>query len=476
MSACTRLPICQPFTLGGTISGLASGNTVTLADGQQGTITQGNGRFTFPFRLYNNTHYSVTLVGQPSGQTCTVSSGVGSIPNANVTDISVQCTTPSDKVDCDPYVCTSENALAAGIVSALNGNVTGYVVIVGSRPPFYGGMARTSVDPPATPMAPDLLMQTGSVSKTLTAVGVLQELQALGLTINDPVLPYIYKNWVSPPAKDISQITFENFLTHTSGFPNNDQNKCLTSVYAQLEAQILAGVTLPATPQYSNCNFAIFRELLPIMEGDTWLNGLAQPDSTRPPYSALLYVSYMNEHVFAPLGVGTNRSGGVLCAPPGSTPLAWILPVPGIEVLSYSSAAGASPGGNTGDLTLSCGGEGWVLSANELFTIINDLANGSVLLSKTQEATMRNNFLGWDNAVGRYCGDQNNQNVCKNGFLAPNFWTYAGILNCSIPVVVFANSPVPDGDPIPLVTTAYNNASVACHAGPTQACQCPPAP
>ena len=137
-------------------------------------------------------------------------------------------------------------------------------------------------------------------------------------------------------------------------------------------------------------------------------------------------------------------------------------------------------------MTPGCGGGGWVLSANEVFKVINDLARGHTLLTAAQENTMRTNFLGWDNAVNRDCGDQNNQNVCKNGGYVDTAQpshvvsSYAGILNCSIPVVVFANSavsgflqPSPGSDIISLVTTAYNKVSVTCQNGSTQGCQCP---
>lgn len=490
LSMCDSLPICQPpqFTVGGTISGVTAGNSVTLVDNADGTVlgtvTQGNGPFTFSFRLYTNGQYNVTVQERPSGQTCTVGSGSGTVRNANVTNISVQCSTPPDKIDCDPYVCTSEKSLATTIANALNGKVTGYVVIVGSQPPSYGGMARTSVDPPATTMNPDLLMQIASISKPLTTVGVLKELETLGLNTNNTIWQYIYPDWLASNPMGIKQLTFANMLTHTSGFPNNSTGQCQYSTYAELQALVQAGVTLPASPQYSNCNFAIFRELLPIMEGFTILDYppfpfLIPPQVFRPPLSADLYIQYMNNSVFAPVGVGTNR-GGVLCKPPAPGPT---------DVLSYPNPAGTSPGTDRGDMTLGCGGGGWVMTANEVFKVINDLARGSTLLSSAQESNMRTSFFGWDNAVFRNCGNPPDPlNVCKNGGYgnpsanppAPVVATYAGILNCSIPVVVFANSAVSNflqpntgGDIIDLVSTAYSNVSVACQNGPTQICQCP---
>ena len=445
------------FTLGGKISGLTPGTMVILADGGT-TITSGNGPFTFPIKLANNDHYSVS-VNSPSGQTCLMTNGAG-YTHANVNNITVQCAVPPDVIDCDSTTCVSENSLATILCNALKGNVVGYVVIVGTRPPCYGGQARTPANPPATPMTPDLFMNIASVSKTLTAIGVIQELAVKNLTIDDKIAPFLYVDWTVGPG--LGPLTFKELLTHQSGF-----GPCQS--YLEIKAQIAAGITgtLPVTPaSYENCNFAIFREVLPIMEGDMVLDfaaiGLGQwADSIRPSLSAAYYEEYMNKHVFAPLNIRTT-TGGVRCAAPPAGPT---------DVMSYSDATGSKPGTDWGDWTLVCGGGGWVMSAKEVFSVVYDLAKGNILLTKAEELNMRNNFLGWDNAVSRNCGDIN---VCKNGGLGDSSGslnTYAGILNCSLPVVIFANSNVSNflgsGDIIDLVTTAYGRATVV-HA--TQAC------
>ena len=93
------------------------------------------------------------------------------------------------------------------------------------------------------------------------------------------------------------------------------------------------------------------------------------------------------------------------------------------------------------------------LSAIDVSKVINDLANGNVLLTDTQrhnaQTGMFPNCLGWD------CSVRNGLSrpyVCKNGYLGPAnnattpqnaVWTYAGILGCSIPIVALVNSPTP---------------------------------
>ena len=79
------------FTVGGTLSGL-SGDAVTLQDnGSYDTLTLGaNGTFTFAKPLKNRSAYAVTVLTQPSGQTCTVANGTGTI-TSNVTNVTVSC-------------------------------------------------------------------------------------------------------------------------------------------------------------------------------------------------------------------------------------------------------------------------------------------------------------------------------------------------------------------------------------------------
>lgn len=84
--------------LTGTVSGLAIGAFVRLANGVAGSgaatlDVNANGNFAFSGTLANGTAYTVSVSQNPSGQTCTVSGAGGSIVN-NVpnTTIAVSCT------------------------------------------------------------------------------------------------------------------------------------------------------------------------------------------------------------------------------------------------------------------------------------------------------------------------------------------------------------------------------------------------
>jgi hypothetical protein len=83
------------FTVGGTLTGLPAGDTVTLQDNGSDNLTLSTNRtFTFPTALPNGHAYSVTVSGTSGGTptTCTVTAnGSGTISGANVTNVAVQC-------------------------------------------------------------------------------------------------------------------------------------------------------------------------------------------------------------------------------------------------------------------------------------------------------------------------------------------------------------------------------------------------
>jgi len=87
---------CSPtmFTVGGTVTGL--NGTVKLHNGGDTISVSANGSFAFPTLSGNGTAYDVTVTQQPAyppaSQTCTVSSGSGTV-NGNVVTVMVTCST-----------------------------------------------------------------------------------------------------------------------------------------------------------------------------------------------------------------------------------------------------------------------------------------------------------------------------------------------------------------------------------------------
>ena len=78
------------YTVSGTVSGL-SGTVVLQDNGGDNLSVTANGSFTFATSLASGAAYSVTVKTNPSGQTCTVTSGSGTVGTANVTNVAVSC-------------------------------------------------------------------------------------------------------------------------------------------------------------------------------------------------------------------------------------------------------------------------------------------------------------------------------------------------------------------------------------------------
>ncbi len=90
--ACTT----PSYTVGGSVSGLAAGNSVVLRNnGSNNLSVAANGSFTFTTPIANDAGYEVTVFTQPTtpNQTCAVTSGSGTINGANISNVAVVCTT-----------------------------------------------------------------------------------------------------------------------------------------------------------------------------------------------------------------------------------------------------------------------------------------------------------------------------------------------------------------------------------------------
>ncbi len=79
------------YSIGGTVTGL-SGTVVLQNNGGDDLSVSSSGPFTFNTPLAGGATYNVTVKTSPSGQTCTVSGGSGTVASANVTNIAVACT------------------------------------------------------------------------------------------------------------------------------------------------------------------------------------------------------------------------------------------------------------------------------------------------------------------------------------------------------------------------------------------------
>jgi large repetitive protein len=107
------------YTVGGSVSGLSSGVSVSLKNGSASVKVSANGAFTFPSALASGSAYDVSIAGQPGGENCQLADASGTVSGAAVTNVSVTCSgTPSSA----PAGISAANAptLAAQAMLALN--------------------------------------------------------------------------------------------------------------------------------------------------------------------------------------------------------------------------------------------------------------------------------------------------------------------------------------------------------------------
>jgi hypothetical protein len=89
----TPAPAPSPptYTIGGNITGLTTGTLVLRNNGADDLSVSANGAFTFKTALLSAAAYAVTVVTQPSNQSCTVANGTGTVSSVNVTNVAVTC-------------------------------------------------------------------------------------------------------------------------------------------------------------------------------------------------------------------------------------------------------------------------------------------------------------------------------------------------------------------------------------------------
>jgi large repetitive protein len=108
-----------PYTIGGTLANLAAGASVVLENNGGDALTlSANGSFTFAGTAGNTAGYAVTVSTPPTGQTCSVSNGSGTVQGASVTNVSVDCAATKFNVGVTVTGLTSSNT---GLTLADNG-------------------------------------------------------------------------------------------------------------------------------------------------------------------------------------------------------------------------------------------------------------------------------------------------------------------------------------------------------------------
>lgn len=235
-------------------------------------------------------------------------------------------------------------------------------------------------------------MNIASISKTITAVAVLQLLEMNGLSVFDPVGPWLPADWTRGYGFDAPQtITFYDLLTHQSGIKQtiqaiaafDEEFAALDLVkWNGLEAVVEYGI-LPAyhggteNQRYSNVNFALFRVIIPAL-WEAAGQPIAELDANE---AAAVYQAYVAENVFLPIDVHQPSCAG---ATGDDLPTRY-----------YNVFGPNGTGAEGGNWTLSCGSGGWYLSAYELARFMAYLRYSDRILSPAMRDLMDTLELGW---------------------------------------------------------------------------------
>ena len=150
-------------------------------------------------------------------------------------------------------------------------------------------------DPSGRPVTPQTSFRLASVSKTITALAIMQLVETGGVELDTAV--HYYLPWFqvgverSSPQDESSAITVRHLLYHTSGIPQsagNDNffNGDLSDAALENNVRQLARVSLNrpvgTTYQYANLNYDVLGLIVQAVSGQT-------------------YEAYIQEHIFTPL-------------------------------------------------------------------------------------------------------------------------------------------------------------------------------
>ncbi len=280
------------------------------------------------------------------------------------------------------------------------------------------GVARTSADAPATLQSSTKPMHVASTSKTLTGIVALRLLADLGLNSDEPIGPWLPSNW--PRGAGVNALTFENLMTHRSGF---DQNGVAGNDYASLRDVVALAVGSQGYA-YNNANFGMLRVLVAGLMGIDPAD-FGEFDSGVLTASAFLLRA---QQLYSNVGVPFSCSSQV------SNP-----------TRQYLFPDGGGPGYAEPDRSLTCGGYGVNISAQNLARTLTFWRYTTDLLPVAMRNRMRNHHLGlmdpanfgWaTGAFGTYHGHGGDWDHGAGGldscmYAFPNLYEVAVVVNSS---------------------------------------------
>ncbi len=237
------------------------------------------------------------------------------------------------------------------------------------------GDARRFPDKNPRKMTADDKFNIASVSKTITAAAVWKLMNEKRISLDTMIHPYLPSKWKLGPR--FNTITFGELLTHRSGI------RCEKEVtFTNLRECVAGGIVLTDknTQKYENTNFALFRFIIPHLNGwddsSTADNNIG--NAIESGTYARLYAEYVQKNIFAPIGLT-----GIELKPIANNPaLAYQFPSPIIAGTSF------------GDMTETSASQGWNMTSKQLAIFMNGLLNTTKIMPRRLSAKMETAQLG----------------------------------------------------------------------------------
>lgn len=259
--------------------------------------------------------------------------------------------------------------MAAVFADVIDGHAVGYsyAVAESGQTIIDGGQgyARAPWEPvdPAVPMTGSKRSRIASVSKPITAVAIMDLLEANpGITLDTPFVE-ILGNRLPPVAAGVQNVTLRNLLQHRSGMAS--WGYCgpdLDASMADLVIQPLARSI--GTYSYSNGNFCLLHMVVEELSGQD-------------------YVTYVKNAILAPMGISAMS-----CTPDSSQPTLYYEHNDTNQLGFFWSD----------DYAGHCGAYGWYASAGDLARFLVGVRNNTVLSAATT-TTLLTQGLGWFSAA-----------------------------------------------------------------------------
>jgi uncharacterized repeat protein (TIGR03803 family) len=182
-------PSSSTYTLGGTVSGLSTGESLILLDNGGDALTvSSDGGFRFSTTQIMGSTYRVAVQSHTPGITCPVSNGSGTVGASNVTNVAVSCTAGTESILYSFTGGTTDGAQpAAGLIMDNGGNLYGTCFSGGSNNygtvfkisaagaesvlHFFAGYSTTATDA-GQPMADLIVDSAGNIYGTTASGGL----------------------------------------------------------------------------------------------------------------------------------------------------------------------------------------------------------------------------------------------------------------------------------------------------------------